>query len=181
MSNLFNEQHHHQRYNVPSKLKFVFPSQVNKRNENIKKLGKIEYENENENLDLIKKNENLNKSFIISELILLEMYYLLKSSFSRTNTQPYIPSTDTPLKITDLENTKNLEKDSTMFSFMQNLINKRKTEENCNKDTGGNFLDGIEEDISSDLNMGDLLTLLKVSNRYIYVYRFMYVRRVMYI
>lgn len=67
-----------QRYGVSGRLRFCFPSTIAP--------GASSQANEGPISEAREAEEDAFRSI---ELILLEMYFLLKSSFSRTNTQPY--------------------------------------------------------------------------------------------
>ena len=67
-----------QRYGVNSRLRFCFPSSLT-----------AAAPSQTPEDSVSEAQESEQDAFKSIELILLEMYFLLKSSFSRTNTQPY--------------------------------------------------------------------------------------------
>jgi hypothetical protein len=102
------------------------------------------------------------EGFKSAEALLLELYFLLKSSYSRTNCQPYcLPANEESDAILS-----NINRQELKDSFADG------DSSSSSGDSGGDRGDclgkdsiEINKDQESDLKMADLLTLLKMSSR----------------
>lgn len=137
------------RYGVLPKQLFCFPSNISDFDVPI-----LDGDSD-KNVDSIDRNQQ--EGFKSAEALLLELYFLLKSSYSRTNCQPYcLPAneqSDAILSNMILQELKDSVADGDSDSSSSSGDCLRKDPKEINKDQ------------ESDLKMADLLTLLKMSSR----------------
>ena len=113
------------------------------------------------------------RAFQSIELILLEMYFLMKESFARTNSQPCSPISHR-INLSD-SNSSNSSSSSGAFDTNSYRTNSNSSSNSTfsdivhgaqNKNAQSHALEHGQTDISaSDLRMSDLLCLLKASSR----------------
>lgn len=140
------------RYGVLPKQLFCFPSNISDFDVPI-----LDGDSD-KNVDCSDRNQH--EGFKSAEALLLELYFLLKSSYSRTNCQPYcLPA--------------NEQSDAILSNMiLQELKDSIADNDSSSSGSGGDRGDclkkdpiEINKDQESDLKMADLLTLLKMSSR----------------